>query len=212
MSQPSLPDNRVRFPAAKVDFETLVGLTGQEHDEYPKAGQQPRFDWMRLFLIGLLSQQSSYQEPTQFREGTPWFDLNDGVLKIRRNEAWVSVAEAIKLGVDSDGQPVMLQDVYDTIKTLLGYKPTATFSGRSNTDGVTIIPIPQGLRSAAGAGSRPFVWVDGIQIDPRHCEYVGGTSPVSIRLNGDEINRGQRFTVVLLSVDSSFFAAGEVVL
>ena len=207
-----LPDNRVRFPAAKVDFDTLVGVTGQEHDSYPAPGQQPRFDWMRLFLIGLLAQQSSYKEPTQFREGTPWFDLNDAVLKIYRNNAWAGIAEAIKLGDDSEGRPVMLQDVYATIKTLLGYRPTATFSGRSNNDGITVITIPESIRAAAGSGSRAIVWIDGVQIDPRHSEFVGGTAPVSIRLTGGEaLNRNQRFSVLLIAIDSTYFVADDVV-
>jgi len=213
MAAPTTPDNRIRFSAGRMDFENEVGITGQEHDTYPAPGQQPRFDWMRMFLIGLLSQQSSYQEPTQYREGTPWFDLNDGVLKIRRADAWVSISEAIKLGVDSDSQPIMLQQLYDTIKTLLGNKPTATFSGHSTQDGVSVIPIPEALRTAAGSGSRPFVYVDGLMVDPRRCEYVGGTAPVSIRLTGGEvINANQGFTVVMLSVDSAFFSSDEVVL
>lgn len=207
-----LPDNRIRFPAPKMDFETLVGVTGQEHDNYPAPGQQPRFDWMRMVIIGLLSQQSSYSQPTQFREGTPWFDLNDAVLKIFRNNAWAGIAEAIKLGDDSEGRPVMLQDVYATIKTLLGYRPTATFGGRCVTDGTTVIPIPESVRAAAGSGSRAIVWVDGLQIDPRHSEFVGGTAPVSIRLTGgEELNHNQRFTVLLIAIDSAYFAVDDVV-
>ncbi len=62
-------DNRIRFPSAKIDFAVDVGLTDQEHDGFPGPGQPPRYDWMRLFLHGLLSHQSSESEPTEYRSG-----------------------------------------------------------------------------------------------------------------------------------------------
>lgn len=213
MADPVIPDNRIRFPAGRLDFDTEVGITGQDHDDYPAPGQQPRFDWLRLYLIALLSQQSSYQEPTQYRDGTTWFDLNSNIVKIRRNDAWVSLAEAIKLDVDVDGEPVTLQQLYTTIKTLMGYKPTASFSGHSTQDGIASIPIPDSLRSAAGAGSRPFVWINGDLVDPRRSDYVGGTAPISIRLTGGTvIDTDDTFIVLMVAVDSEFFSADEVVL
>lgn len=206
-------DNRLRLPPAKIDFDNDVGTTGQDHDDYPAAGQQPRWDWMRMYLVALLSNQSSHGEPSQFREGTLWFDTNDNTMKVRRAGAWVSVADAVKLDTDVDGGPVTLSGIYDTIKTILGYKPTASFGGHSNNDGVAIIPIPSSLRAAAGSGSRPLVWVDGVMIDPRRCEYVGGTSPASIRLTGGQkVDSGQEFTVLMLGIDQSLFSTGEVTL
>lgn len=208
---PSTPDHRLRFPGPEIDFETDVGETGQAHDTYPAPGQQPRYDWMRMTLIGLLSSQSSYEEPTQYREGTLWFDLNELCMKVRKGDAWVGLASAIKVDVDSDSEPVTLQAAYATLRTLIGYKPTATFSGSSNNDGVTVIGIPESLRAAAGSGSRPFVWVDGVLLDPRLCEYAGGSTPVSVRLTGGlSVDDGQRFTVLMIAIDQAFFSSDEV--
>jgi hypothetical protein len=109
----TLPDNRMRFPAGPIDFQNEVGTTGQDHDAYPEAGTQPRFDWMRMAIIGLLSQQSSYDPPTQYREGTPWFDLNELALKIRRNDAWVPYAQAVLI---SEGYT--LADLYEEFQLL----------------------------------------------------------------------------------------------
>lgn len=68
-------DNRIRYPEPEINFSVDVGLTGQAHDDYPEKGTAPRFDWMRLYLIGLLSNQSSELPPCEYRPGTVWFDL-----------------------------------------------------------------------------------------------------------------------------------------
>ena len=93
----ALPDNRIRLPAVKIDFANDVGLASQDHDTYPPAGGQARFDHMRMYLIGLLSQQSSYDEPTQKRDGTPWFDYNTLSLKIWLDGSWRPYSDTIQL-------------------------------------------------------------------------------------------------------------------
>jgi hypothetical protein len=108
----ALPDCRMRFPAGPIDFAAEVGTTGQTHDDYPAAGTQPRFDWMRLTIISLLSNQASYDEPSQYREGTAWFDLNEMALKIRKNNQWLPFSNAVLL---EDG--ITLADLYATYKT-----------------------------------------------------------------------------------------------
>lgn len=207
-----LPDNRIRFSSARIDFADEVGTTGQEHDSYPSPGQnQARFDWMRIFLIGLLSNQSSFDEPTQFREGTIWFDLNDAILKIRRNNSWVQISDAIKLGTDNDGLPISLTNFYNDAISLLNAKPTATFSGHAVSDNVTTIVIPESLRSAGGNGSRPMVWINGLLLDPRKSEYVGVTEPASIRLvGGAELNTDDEFTILMVSLTSNYFHVPEI--
>lgn len=91
----TLPDNRIKLPAGEIDFDNTVGTTGQSHDLYPYPGHQPRYDHMRMYLIGLLSQQASFDEPTEYREGTVWFNLNTMALMIRLDNAWVTYADAI---------------------------------------------------------------------------------------------------------------------
>lgn len=207
----SAQDNRIRFSSTKIDFETDVGETGQRHDTYPAPGEQPRFDWMRMFLIGLLANQSSESEPTQYRQGTIWFDSTTLMFKVRVGSAWVSLSEAIQVATDVSDQPVTLQDLYTTVAGLIGNKPTATFSGSSSSDGIVSIPIPASLRSAAGAGSRPLVFVNGLLADPRKCTYAGGATPTSIALSGGvTVDADETFTVLMLSISESLFLTSGV--
>lgn len=91
-------DHRIRLPGPRIDFQNDVGLTGQTHDDFPAPGQA-RFDHMRMYLIGLLSCQSGQHPPTQYRDGTLWFDQSGeiGVLRIRDREAWRSIAEVVEV-------------------------------------------------------------------------------------------------------------------
>ncbi len=206
----SLPDNRIRLQAAEIDFETQVGVTGQDHDSYPASGQQLRYDWMRLYLIGLLANQSSESEPVEFREGTLWFQPSVGMM-VRYNDAWADLANVLRLGTDSGGAPITLADLYATIASLVGAKPTSTFSGSSSNDGVTLIPIPDSLRLSLAGATRPFLWINGLQIDPRLLEYVGGSLPSAISINGGvTIDSGDTFIVVAMSMASANFFSPEV--
>jgi len=208
---PTTPDCRLRYPPTTIDFANAVGLTGQDHDNYPSANQQPRFDWMRMTLIGLLANQASYHEPTQYREGSWWFDLNTLTIKIRRNDLWVPAAEALLVDVDQQGQPITMADAYATIKTLLGYRPSATFSGHSNNPNVQFIPLPQPLLAAAGTDSRPFVWINGKLADPRKTQFAGGP-PSSIQLLGGlTLQPTDTFTVLIISLNSNMFYQPEVI-
>lgn len=67
-------DNRIQFPVNEIDF-SQVGFTGQTHDNYPSPDTSPRYDWMSLYLKGLLSNQSSVQAPCTYRYGTMWYSL-----------------------------------------------------------------------------------------------------------------------------------------
>ena len=140
----TLPDNRMRFDPGPIDFATEVGLTGQDHDDYPMVATQPRYDWMRMSLIALLSQQSSYDAPTQYREGTPWFDLNTMVLRIRRNSQWVPYASAVLLEDDTT-----LAEFYAEYKAL-NLSPTVRFYGTATSVSTSITIPPAIVASIAG--------------------------------------------------------------
>jgi hypothetical protein len=112
------PDNRIRLPAPPIDFTDDVGETGQDHDRFPEPGQA-RFDWMRMFLVGLLANQASYNEPINFRKGTFWFDLNTSILKIRTGDGvagtdWSDVGEVIQV---ADG--LTLKGWFDAVSSSL---------------------------------------------------------------------------------------------
>jgi hypothetical protein len=114
MSTTPLPDNRIRLQAPPIDFEDDVGNTGQDHDDYPDPGQA-RYDWMRMYLIGLLANQASFNEPVNYRKGTPWFDLNTMTLKIRTGEGvagttWSDFSDVIQVSTG-----LTLKDWFDAV-------------------------------------------------------------------------------------------------
>ena len=157
MSTPSTPDYRIRFPAPTINFGSEVGLTGQTHDNYPAPNSQLRFDWMRLYLLGLLSNQASYHEPTQFREGTLWLDLNGPELRIRQNDEWASLASVINVQPQTlNTDAVTLLDMFERLKEVeerLGLArispsetgTTGSSEESSGTGAVAIVPMDFGI-------------------------------------------------------------------
>lgn len=117
-----LPDDRINLQPPLVDF-SVVGTTGQAHDTFPAPGPA-RFDWMRSYLIGLLSNQSSFTEPIEFRLGTIWFNLNDASFKYRagathpiilnEGDNWLSLSYGIQLDTG-----LSLQDWFAQIQALI---------------------------------------------------------------------------------------------
>ena len=197
----ALPDQRIRLTATKVDFTNDVGTTGQDHDNFPAPGQA-RFDHMRMFLIGLLSNQASYDEPIQFRDGTIWFDLNANTLKINIGGSWKPVSDAIDL--DSTSSTVTLSSWYETVNSIVqGFTPEVTFSGSAATT-TNLIPIPSSL--SVSNLNRCFVWVNGLLLDPRKCEIFGA----SVRLINSTVKSGDKFTVVLKKMLAADFHASDV--
>ena len=191
-----LPDNRLRLPAGPIDFALDVGLTGQDHDDYPMAGTQPRFDWARMFWISLLAQQSSYDEPTQFREGTPWFDLNVMALKIRRNAVWVPYSDAVLL--DDDG--TTLSDFYREFKAL-NLSPDARFDGAAAGNTTTITIPPDTVALIAGKSDlSAVVFVNGLMVDPNHISLGPSTIELSI---SDQLHTGDVYVVSISNVTRS---------
>jgi hypothetical protein len=202
------PDQRIRLPGAKIDFSTEVGTTGQDHDTFPAPGQA-RYDHMRMYLLGLLSNQASYNEPTQYREGSFWFDLNTLTIKQHINGAWSSLSEAILL--DQDGSTVTsLADWYkSTVDVVNSIKPDVTFSGAVTTV-ATVISIPSTL-TVTGL-NRCFLWVNGKLVDPRKCQLIGGNTPTSIKLPTSlALAVSDTFTVVLKHMASKDFYVTDVV-
>lgn len=198
----TIPDNRLRFPTTKIDFASDVGLASQDHDNYPPAGGQARFDHLRMVIIALLSNQSSYDEPTQYRDGTLWYDLNTNQLKIRKNASWVSISEAIAVE-DEDGITT-LADWYNAVSASLGnLAPEISFSGVSTADDITTIGIPISLRSYLYSDSRPFVYKNGLLLDPRNARLEPGAVPTAVSLTGgDQLDSGDEFTIVIRRIPS----------
>lgn len=207
-----LPDNRIRYPSTKIDFDADVGVTGQDHDEYPAPGTQSRFDYMRMALIGLLAQQSSFSEPSQYRDGTPWFDLNTFTLKIYRDGAWRPYSSAIPLTEeDESGDVVTLAEWYTATTTALdSIAPEIVFSGTCTDDDITAINIPTSLRSGLFTDSRTFVYKNGGLLDPRTTRLDPGSNPTSVKLLVDTLDDADTFVVVIKRIPSTTFYSSSV--
>lgn len=201
----SLPDNRLRFPSTLIDFVQDVGIANQDHDNYPPPQGQARYDHMRMAIIALLSQQASYDEPTQFRVGSPWFDLNSMTLKIRTNDGWVNYSSVIPLGEpDSDGSYITLEEWYNKIDAAFSsLAQDAIFNGIATADGIIDVTIPDDLRQFVYLDTRCLFYVNGLLIDPRNCSLIGNST---IRLlHPQSLNKDDQFTVILKRIPINSF-------
>ena len=196
-------NNKIRFGSTRINFQDDVGLTGQEHDDYPSPNQPLRFDHIRMYLIGLLSNQSSQEEPTQYREGTIWYDLTANALKIRKNDVWVNIASAIEFDVNTT-----LSEWVSYVDNIIGnYKQDIVFGGSASSN-TNIITIPESLRSNITSISRAFVYVDGLLQDPRNIVIIGNNT---IRLV-ETINSGSKYLVNIKQINSDAFYTSDVVI
>ena len=209
----SLPDNRLRFPAPRIDFPTEVGTGAGDHINYPSPGGQARYDHMRMVVIALLSQQSSSEPPTEYREGTPWFDLTEATLKIRYNDAWVPYSEVISVEQNKDGQNTKtLAEFYAEVsETLVSLSPEIVFNGIVNNSSVGSITIPVSLRGNLHIDSRAFVYVNGLLKDTASTQ-LNQPNPISIILSGFTLNNGDIFTVIIKRIPDSTYYTEQVVL
>lgn len=199
-----LPDNRLRFPATRLDLATEVGETSQQHETFPAAGQPPRADWLLMWFISLLSNQSSYDEPSQYRIGSLWYDLNTTSFKIYDGSTWVDLANSISI----NGVP--LSDWATAADAVLtSATPEVTFSGRCIANNTTNIAVPIALRSQIDiTNSRPFLYRNGILLDPRNISFQ---TDALLTLSNDSLSNGDRFTVIVRNIVSSGFHIPDVI-
>jgi len=208
----SLPDNRIRFPSTRIDFTTDVGVTGQDHDNYPAPNTQPRYDWMRIFLLGLLANQSSAAEPSEYRDGSLWMDLSEDqeAMRVRMDSEWKHLAEALILANDTSS--TTLAEWYRQIAdAVANVQSEICFSGACTQDNITTIPIPGSLRSKITLQSRCFIYKNGLLINPRLCSLVGAPAS-SIKLTGVTLDTGDEYIAAVRSIpDSNFYTANASV-
>jgi hypothetical protein len=184
-------DNRIKLIDTIVDFDNEVGITGQEHDSFPSPGQNPRYDWMRSFLIGLLSLQSSHEEPTQKRTGTPWFDKEKQVIRIYDGASFVSLSQLLA------ARGVSLQSFFNLVNAKLeDHRPTYTFSGIVSRESDRI-PIPPAIQSELDNPAMfvVLVFVNGLLVDPDTVS-LSSACPNSIELVYP-LEENDRFSVIL---------------
>ena len=198
-------DNRIQFPPGLVDFPDIVGITGQAHDNFPAAGQQPRYDWMRVFLIGLLSLQSSNTPPTQFRFGTLWCSKVTKTINVWNGTGWVSLQDFIQVANDNAGNPITLTQTLAAMQAqLASITPRMTFSGLSVNNNVVVIPVPNEVQTALGSNSFglvPIVYLNGALVDPRKSQFEPGCPAKILLTGGVKLNKNDRFTVIVERFD-----------
>lgn len=199
-------DNRIRFDSTRIDFEGDVGLTGQEHDNYPAPNSQARYDHLRSFLIGLLSNQSSDTEPTQYRNGSLWFDSALGVLKVRSGDEWAVLSSVAQI-TDS----LTIKQWYDASKTIIeGASPEVVFNCEITADGVTSITVPESLRGYVYSDTRAFIYVNGLLLDPRYSTILGAPPPPRIQIVSGSLSAGDRIIVILKRIPDTHYYTDTV--
>ena len=162
-----------------------------------------------MFLIGLLSCQSSNSEPNEHREGTWWFDTTENIMKIYSNDAWIDVSKIIKLDIDSNGDAVTLQDWYDAIhETIQTIQSELCFQSVIVSTGVTLIPIPPTFLSLVVPGSQAFVAVNGVGINPLLTTLESGITPTAVKVP-TVLNIGDKISIVIKFISSSRFYPTE---
>lgn len=209
----SIQDYRIRFDAPRIDFDSNVGNMGQDVDNYPAPNSQARFDHFRMVILGLLSNQASANEPSQYREGSLWYDLKDETLKIRKGEEWASITESIKLdnsGTNSDPNTLAkwfesTRDVIESIKNEMFY------NGVIRSQGVNSIPIPNQLRSQINTSSRPFVYIDGLLLSPISTTINSYNNPTSINILSQNLEVNSRFTVLIKNIPIHNFLENQII-
>lgn len=191
-------DNRIKFEPTKIDFENEVGVTGQLHDNYPKANEQARYDWHRLYLIGLLSHQSSSQPPFEYRTGTIWYSLDNEFYYYWDGQEWAGLANGIKITID--GSTMTLQQWADYMVAENKETGTGVIEGTAAI-AISVVPIPTYMQGmAAKTNSRAILYKNGLIIDPHLVNY--STDRKNVVLTGDAVlNNGDEYIITIQRVD-----------
>lgn len=198
-----LPDYRLRFPPTSIDFENDVfggSSNGQDIESYPQPGQA-RFDWMRIVVIGLLANQSSYLEPLNYRIGTIWMNLNDGFYKYFNGEGFAEISDAIRIGSSN------LSDWSNYIESNIGkVTETGSFSGTASTTYTTEINVPSSLSAVAAYDNNiPIMYKNGSLIDFRLTPFSTDRSKILLKNNdiGDaRLRSGDKFIIMIEKFDN----------
>ena len=197
-------DNRIALPPTLIDF-ALVGTTGQEHDDFPAPAQQPRYDWMRLYLIGLLSNQSATERPTQFRTGTIFYNKSTGAFEYNDGTDWQDIADGIILdGSDTDNIVTLASFFAEATEQLASIRPRVTWSGNVLENNITKIAIPDSAKDVIDGlcdDVHPLVYRNGALISPNSTRFAAAC-PSSVELIGGEtLDRGDTYIVIVERVD-----------
>lgn len=185
-------DNRFKFPeSSEIDFVHDVGLTGQDHDNYAEPGTLPRFDWIKIIILGLLANQASGEKPTQYRPGTLYYNLNTFLYECAKDGDFESLAKCIKIA------NLDLHDWSQDIETKRQrFYPSGTFSGVAHHKS-NVINIPRSLQDISKSPNQPYLFKNGKITNPSFAQFNSGC-PVAIELSGSAVLQADdTFTVFI---------------
>ena len=197
-----LPDFRIKFPSDKIDFDEDVfagAPDGQDINDFPSPGQA-RYDWMRMAIIGLLANQASIEEPTNYKIGTIWFHLADNFYKYYDGNNWEEIAKAIKIN------DISLYDWSEIVQQSVGrVTQTASFSGKSDANNVAEIDIPMdALDAAAYENNHPILFKNQLLIDPRLTDFNIDRNKILLLTNSSgsiKLNKNDVYTILIQKLD-----------
>ena len=196
-------DNRIRLDQTPVD-DTVRDKTGQEHDSYPAPNTQARFDFMQGYLIGLLSHQSSEEEPFEKHPGMTWFSK-----KMLKYMAWwedefqhLSKFIGVEVENDDEVNVVSIQELASEIMSNMQYVgPRVIWSGVFTNDENNEIPIPEEYQATASIETmHPLVYLNGKLLDPRNTNIRTGDYTTVYINGGVDPMPGDEYTVILEKV------------
>jgi hypothetical protein len=128
-------------------------------------------------------------------------------LKIRRNGAWVSVSQVIKLAdTTTPNDPLTLQDWFNAVnEDIESLRSEIFFYGTIQSFNATLIPIPTNLLDELTPTSRPFVYIDGVLINPASTSLEPGPNPTAVGVPSGGLTQGSEFMVVIKSIPNDNF-------
>ena len=199
----TIPDYRIRFPSNKINFDEDVyggSPDGQDVNDFPESGQA-RYDWMRMAIIGLLANQSSIEEPLNYKIGTLWYNLNDEFLKYFDGEDWAEVASAIRIG------DMSLKDWSELAEETIGkVTEAASFSGTAEANHVVEIDVPStALASAAYPNNHPVMYKNSLLIDPRLTSFNIDRSKILLldnEVGSVELDKNDTYVILIQRLDT----------
>jgi hypothetical protein len=201
-------DNRIQLPTDEINFQD-VGFTGQDHDNYAQPGSLTRYDWARMLFIGLLANQSSNDNPEEFRPGTMWFDFNTMEFKsfiapdagcttgVVAGEDFDVLMVGLAAALSSPTDQSLEQWSESIQEKIDNYLPTGLFSGvaQVNSD---VINLPKSVQSISIQPNKPYLYKNGKLIDPNLTSFNDGACPVCVKLSDQAVlSPGDKFTVII---------------
>jgi hypothetical protein len=184
-------NNIIKYPVSEeVDFINDVGLTGQDHDNYAEPGTHPRYDWMRMIILGLLANQASREEPTEYRPGTLHYNLNDFFYKCMKDANFEDLAKCIKI---TKSLYEWAAEIEEKRKRFI---QSGVFSGIAHAKS-NVINIPRNLQNISKLPNKPYLFKNGKIVNPSLVRF-NTSCPVAIELSGNaSLNAEDIFTVFI---------------